>query len=129
MRIVKDYNQYVMCNLDRVYSRKELNPSYVKGKMIESKYETEEAAGESQGASRKGGGEGLIRQPKYGHLKGLYKVVKKCEKALVSADPIMTSLGPLQQAHVYDAGSAHCAAFLSNYYTQSAAKVLNDYFS
>ncbi|KAL6565475.1 hypothetical protein OROHE_004530 [Orobanche hederae] len=26
---------------------------------------------------------GLIRQPKYGHLKGLHKVVKKCEKALV----------------------------------------------
>ncbi|KAL6557909.1 Beta-galactosidase 3 [Orobanche minor] len=72
---------------------------------------------------------GLIRQPKYGHLKGLHKVVKKCEKALVSADPIMTSLGPLQQAHVHDAGSAHCAAFLLYYDTQSAAKVLTDYFS
>ncbi|KAL6561471.1 Beta-galactosidase 3 [Orobanche minor] len=66
---------------------------------------------------------GLIRQPKYGHLKGLHKVVKKCEKALVSPDPIVTSLGPLQQAHVYDAGSTHCAAFLSNYDTQYAAKV------
>ncbi|KAL6537688.1 Beta-galactosidase 3 [Orobanche hederae] len=71
----------------------------------------------------------LIRQPKYGHLKGLHKVVKKCEKALVLADPIVTSLGPLQQAHVYDAGSSHCAAFLSNYDTQSAAKVLTHYFS
>ncbi|KAL6587741.1 hypothetical protein OROMI_000719 [Orobanche minor] len=71
---------------------------------------------------------GLIRQPKYGHLKGLHKVVKKCEKALVSADPIVT-LGPLEQAHVYDGGSAHCAAFLSNYDTQSAAKVLTDYFN
>ncbi|KAL6586046.1 hypothetical protein OROMI_002690 [Orobanche minor] len=69
MRIVKDYNQYVMRNLDRGYSRKELNLSYVKSKTTESKYETEEAAGESQGASIKGGGEGLIRQPKYGHLK------------------------------------------------------------
>ncbi|KAL6562870.1 hypothetical protein OROHE_005457 [Orobanche hederae] len=98
-------------------------------KMTESKYETGEAAGQSQGASRKSGGEGLIRQPKYGHLKGLHKVVKKCEKALVSADPIVTSLGPLQQAHVYDAGSAYCAAFLSNYVTQSAAKVLTGYFS
>ncbi|KAL6558948.1 Beta-galactosidase 3 [Orobanche minor] len=66
---------------------------------------------------------GLIRQPKYGHLKGLHKVVKKCEKALVSADPTVTSLGPLQQAHVYDAGSP-CAAFLSNYDTQSAVKVM-----
>lgn len=30
MRIVKDYNQYVMRNLDRGYTRKELNLSYVK---------------------------------------------------------------------------------------------------
>lgn len=30
MRIVKDYNQYVMRNLDRGYTRKELGVSYVK---------------------------------------------------------------------------------------------------
>lgn len=40
---------------------------------------------------------GLIRQPKYGHLKELHKAVKMCEKALVSADPIVTSLGSSQQ--------------------------------
>lgn len=30
MRIVKDYNQYVMRNLDRGYTRKELGVSYVR---------------------------------------------------------------------------------------------------
>ncbi|KAL6523090.1 Beta-galactosidase 3 [Orobanche hederae] len=72
---------------------------------------------------------GLIRQPKYGHLKGLHKLVKKCEKALVSPDPIVTSLRPLQQAHVYDAGSTLCSLSFKYYDTQYAAKVLTDYFS
>lgn len=34
MRIVKDYNQYVMRNLDRGYSRKDLGVSYVKEKRL-----------------------------------------------------------------------------------------------
>ncbi|KAL8523216.1 hypothetical protein ACS0TY_013256 [Phlomoides rotata] len=66
---------------------------------------------------------GLIRQPKYGHLKELHKAVKLCEKALLSADPTVTSLGSLQQAHVYSSESGDCAAFLSNYDTNSAARV------
>ncbi|KAJ9564503.1 hypothetical protein OSB04_000469 [Centaurea solstitialis] len=66
---------------------------------------------------------GLIRQPKYGHLKELHKVIKQCEPALVSADPIITSLGNLQQAHAFSPGSQHCAAFLSNYDPNNAAKV------
>ncbi|KAG6603934.1 Beta-galactosidase 3, partial [Cucurbita argyrosperma subsp. sororia] len=67
---------------------------------------------------------GLIRQPKYGHLKELHRAVKMCEKALVSADPIVTSLGSSQQAYVYTSESGGCAAFLSNYDTNSAARVM-----
>ncbi|MBA0677639.1 hypothetical protein Goari_019036 [Gossypium aridum] len=67
---------------------------------------------------------GLIRQPKYGHLKELHKAVKMCERALVSADPVVTSLGNFQQAHTYTSESGDCAAFLSNYDTKSAARVL-----
>ncbi|KAH6756075.1 beta-galactosidase 3 [Perilla frutescens var. hirtella] len=67
---------------------------------------------------------GLIRQPKYGHLKELHRAVKLCEKALVSADPVVTSLGSLQQAHVYTSESGDCAAFLSNYDTKSVARVM-----
>ncbi|CAI9276495.1 unnamed protein product [Lactuca saligna] len=65
---------------------------------------------------------GLIRQPKYGHLKELHKVIKECELALVSSDPIITSLGSLQQAHVFSPKS-QCAAFLSNYDPNNVAKV------
>ncbi|GLT39194.1 hypothetical protein SLA2020_134000 [Shorea laevis] len=67
---------------------------------------------------------GLIRQPKYGHLKELHKSIKMCEQALVSADAIITSLGNSQQAYIYTSESGHCAAFLSNYDTKSAARVL-----
>ncbi|XP_051144440.1 beta-galactosidase 3 [Andrographis paniculata] len=66
---------------------------------------------------------GLIRQPKYGHLKELHRAIKLCEKALVSADPTVTSLGSLQQAHVYSSNTGDCAAFLSNYNTKSATRV------
>ncbi|KAJ4963706.1 hypothetical protein NE237_023645 [Protea cynaroides] len=67
---------------------------------------------------------GLIRQPKYGHLKELHKAVKLCERALVSADPAVTSLGSYQQAHVFSSESGDCAAFLSNNNPNSAARVM-----
>ncbi|KAE8695147.1 Beta-galactosidase 5 [Hibiscus syriacus] len=66
----------------------------------------------------------LIRQPKYGHLKELHRAIKMCDRALVSADPIITSLGDFQQAYMYTTESGDCAAFLSNYDTKSAARVL-----
>ncbi|XP_059647641.1 beta-galactosidase 3-like [Cornus florida] len=66
---------------------------------------------------------GLIRQPKYGHLKELHKAIKLCEQALVSADPTVTSLGSYEQAHVFSSHSGDCAAFLSNYHSESTSTV------
>ncbi|GAV83759.1 hypothetical protein CFOL_v3_27204 [Cephalotus follicularis] len=58
----------------------------------------------------------MVWQPKYGHPKELHRAIKMCKMALVSADPIVTSLGSLQ--------TGDCASFLSNYDTKSAAKVM-----
>ncbi|KAK1554818.1 hypothetical protein Q3G72_017743 [Acer saccharum] len=65
---------------------------------------------------------GLIRQPKYGHLKELHRAIKQCEPALVSSDPTVTSLGTYQQVHVFSSKGS-CAAFIANYNSKSAAKV------
>ncbi|XP_057728689.1 beta-galactosidase 5-like isoform X1 [Arachis stenosperma] len=67
---------------------------------------------------------GLTRQPKYNHLKDLHKAIKRCEHALVSSNPTVTSLGEYQQAHVFSSGNGVCAAFLANYHAQSSAKVM-----
>lgn len=41
---------------------------------------------------------GLIREPKWGHLKDLHTALKLCEPALVSADsPQYIKLGPKQE--------------------------------
>ncbi|XP_074584190.1 beta-galactosidase-like [Curcuma longa] len=57
---------------------------------------------------------GLLRQPKWGHLRDLHKAIKLCEPALVSGDPTVTKLGNNQEAHVYRSNSGACAAFLAN---------------
>ncbi|KAJ4848912.1 Beta-galactosidase 8 [Turnera subulata] len=57
---------------------------------------------------------GLLRQPKWGHLKDLHKAIKLCEEALVAVDPVTTSLGQNSEATVYRTGSGKCAAFLAN---------------
>ncbi|GAV86699.1 Glyco_hydro_35 domain-containing protein [Cephalotus follicularis] len=67
---------------------------------------------------------GLIRQPKYGHLKELHSAIKQCEHALVSSDPTITSLGTHQKVYVFSSGQGTCAAFLSNYDSKSAARVI-----
>ncbi|KAK4351933.1 hypothetical protein RND71_027451 [Anisodus tanguticus] len=67
---------------------------------------------------------GLIREPKYSHLKEFHRVIKLCERALLSSDPIVTSLGSSQEAHVFSSGKRNCVAFLSNYDSNSAARVV-----
>lgn len=66
---------------------------------------------------------GLLREPKYSHLKELHKIIKLCEPALVSVDPTINSLGNKQEAHVFKSKTS-CAAFLSNYDTTYPAKVM-----
>ncbi|OVA16335.1 D-galactoside/L-rhamnose binding SUEL lectin domain [Macleaya cordata] len=59
---------------------------------------------------------GLLREPKWGHLRDLHKAIKLCEPALVYAEPTVTSLGSYQEA-------GGCAAFLANYDTKAYATV------
>lgn len=65
---------------------------------------------------------GLIRQPKWGHLKDLHKVLKQVEEALVATDPTITSLGSKLEAAIYKTGSK-CVAFLANLDSTSDANV------
>lgn len=44
---------------------------------------------------------GLLRQPKWGHLKDLHRAIKLCEPALVSGNPIVTRLGNYQEVNIF----------------------------
>ncbi|ONM40727.1 Beta-galactosidase 1 [Zea mays] len=66
---------------------------------------------------------GLLREPKWGHLKELHKAIKLCEPALVAGDPIVTSLGNAQQASVFRSSTDACVAFLENKDKVSYARV------
>ncbi|KAF2292103.1 hypothetical protein GH714_011094 [Hevea brasiliensis] len=57
---------------------------------------------------------GLIRQPKWGHLKELHSVIKSCSSTLLEGAQTNLSLGPLQQAYVFETQGGGCAAFLVN---------------
>ncbi|WVZ89352.1 LOW QUALITY PROTEIN: hypothetical protein U9M48_035772 [Paspalum notatum var. saurae] len=70
---------------------------------------------------------GIIRQPKWGHLKDLHAAIKLCEPALTAVDgsPQYVKLGPMQEAHIYSSRKIHtnrsisgnaqiCSAFLAN---------------
>ncbi|CAA6668431.1 unnamed protein product [Spirodela intermedia] len=57
---------------------------------------------------------GLIRQPKWGHLRELHAAVKSCSDALLTGRHKNFSLGQLQEVNVFEEASGKCAAFLSN---------------
>ncbi|XP_058206620.1 beta-galactosidase [Rhododendron vialii] len=65
---------------------------------------------------------GLLREPKWGHLRDLHKAIKLCEPALVSTYPTVSWPGNNLEVHVFKSKSA-CAAFLANYDTESSATV------
>ncbi|PSS35673.1 Beta-galactosidase [Actinidia chinensis var. chinensis] len=80
---------------------------------------------------------GLLRQPKWGHLKDLHAAIKLCEPALVAVDsPQYIKLGPMQEAHVYgknihrkgetftwSGNKSRCSAFLANIDEHNEASV------
>ncbi|XP_019233597.1 PREDICTED: beta-galactosidase 16-like [Nicotiana attenuata] len=66
---------------------------------------------------------GLIREPKWGHLKELHAAVKLCSEAILSSFPTMQSLGQLQEAYVFSGDSGACAAFLVNANNRRSATV------
>ncbi|KAL2243811.1 UNVERIFIED_CONTAM: Beta-galactosidase 3 [Sesamum indicum] len=57
---------------------------------------------------------GIARCPKWGHLKELHRSIKLCEHVLLNGEPTSLSLGPLQEADVYEDSSGACAAFIAN---------------
>ncbi|KAF3333442.1 beta-galactosidase 9 [Carex littledalei] len=67
---------------------------------------------------------GLLRQPKWGHLRDMHKAIKQAEPALISGDPTMQSLGNYEKAYVFKSKDGACAAFLSNYHQSSSARVI-----
>ncbi|XXG87051.1 hypothetical protein AAC387_Pa11g1837 [Persea americana] len=57
---------------------------------------------------------GMIRQPKWGHLKELHAAIKSCSVPLLLGTPSNFSLGFQQEANVFQRNKGECAAFLSN---------------
>ncbi|XP_021829829.1 beta-galactosidase 6 [Prunus avium] len=58
---------------------------------------------------------GLLRQPKWGHLKALHAAIKSCSTTLLQGLPTNFSLGQLQEAYVFrEETEGRCVAFLIN---------------
>ncbi|KAI7749913.1 hypothetical protein M8C21_033957 [Ambrosia artemisiifolia] len=57
---------------------------------------------------------GIIRQPKYGHLKDMHTALKQCSQTLLYGNLAIEHLGDNQDAYVYTGDASECAAFLVN---------------
>ncbi|WVZ21205.1 hypothetical protein V8G54_008527 [Vigna mungo] len=57
---------------------------------------------------------GLLRQPKWGHLKQLHTVIKSCSTTLLQGVQRNFSLGQLQEGYVFEEEKGECVAFLIN---------------
>ncbi|WCJ37762.1 Beta-galactosidase [Euphorbia peplus] len=58
---------------------------------------------------------GMIREPKWGHLKELHGVIKSCSETILEGKQSNISLGPNQEAYVFElVDSKSCSAFLVN---------------
>ncbi|CAK7354686.1 unnamed protein product [Dovyalis caffra] len=67
---------------------------------------------------------GLIRQPKWGHLKELHAAIKSCSTILLVGVQSSFSLGQLQQAYVFEEKRGGCVAFLVNNDRKNTATVV-----
>ncbi|KAI9200100.1 hypothetical protein LWI28_002739 [Acer negundo] len=67
---------------------------------------------------------GLLREPKWSHLKELHAAIKLCSKPLLTGAQKIFPLGELQQAYVFEGNSGECAAFLVNNDSRKDSTVL-----
>ncbi|CAM8886225.1 unnamed protein product [Rhodiola kirilowii] len=57
---------------------------------------------------------GLIREPKYSHLKDLHAAIKLCSDPILTGSQSSLTLGPQQQAYIFSGQADQCTAFLVN---------------
>ncbi|XP_028786590.1 beta-galactosidase 6-like [Neltuma alba] len=57
---------------------------------------------------------GLLRQPKWGHLKDLHAAIKSCSSTLLQGVQKNLSLGQMQEGYVFEEEKGGCVAFLIN---------------
>lgn len=66
---------------------------------------------------------GLLKQPKWGHLKDLHETLRLCESPLLYGEAHNMSWGPGQEGVVYNTEDNECCAFLSNKAQKRDAKI------